>query len=74
MAADTSEDSGPRTFLIDDAARLMGVSRRTVYYRIREGCLETIKTRCGSRRVVARSVDALRAQGRRKNATSRSVR
>lgn len=71
MAADKSDESGLRTFLIDDAARLMGVSRRTVYYRIREGCLETITTRCGSRRVVAPSADALRAQGRRKNAASR---
>jgi excisionase family DNA binding protein len=36
-----------RSFLIDDAARLLGVSRRTVYYRIREGRLLTIRARCG---------------------------
>lgn len=48
-----------RSLLIDDAARLMGVSRRTVYYRIREGRLETIRTRCGSRRVLLSSIEAL---------------
>jgi len=55
-----------RTLLIEHAARLMGVSRRTVYYRIREGRLRTIKTRGGSQRVVAPSLDALRREGARK--------
>jgi excisionase family DNA binding protein len=48
-----------RSLLIDDAARLMGVSRRTVYYRIREGRLQTIRTRCGSQRVLVSSIEAL---------------
>ena len=41
-----------RTLLIDEAARVMGVSRRTVYYRIRDGRLRTIRTRCGLQRIV----------------------
>jgi excisionase family DNA binding protein len=58
--------SRARTLLIEQAARLMGVSRRTVYYRIRDGRLTTIKTRCGSQRVVALSLAALRREGKRK--------
>ena len=53
-----------RSFLIDDAARLLGVSRRTVYYRIREGRLITIRARCGSQRVLLSSMEAL-VRGRR---------
>lgn len=48
-----------RSFLIDDAARLLGVSRRTVYYRIGEGRLVTIRARCGSQRVLLSSIEAL---------------
>ena len=48
-----------RSFLIDDAARLLGVSRRTVYYRIREGRLLTIRARCGSQRVLLSSIEAV---------------
>jgi excisionase family DNA binding protein len=48
-----------RSFLIDDAARLLGVSRRTVYYRIREGRLLTIRAKCGSQRVLLSSIEAL---------------
>jgi excisionase family DNA binding protein len=56
--ADAAARSG-RSFLIDDAARLLGVSRRTVYYRIREGRLLTIRARCGSQRVLLSSIEAL---------------
>ena len=45
--------------LIEDAAIVLGVSRRTVYYRIREGRLETMRTRCGSRRVLLSSIERL---------------
>jgi excisionase family DNA binding protein len=48
-----------RSFLIDDAARLLGVSRRTVYYRIREGRLLTIRAKCGSQRVLLSSMEVL---------------
>jgi excisionase family DNA binding protein len=50
---------GSRTVLVEQAAALLGVSRRTVYYRIREGRLETIRTRCGSRRVTVTSIERL---------------
>ena len=46
--------------VIDDAAVALGVSRRTVYYRIREGRLQTIRTRCGSQRVLVSSIEELR--------------
>ena len=48
-----------RSVLLDQAAELLGVSRRTVYYRIREGRLTTIRTRSGSQRVLLDSLDAL---------------
>jgi excisionase family DNA binding protein len=49
-----------RSVTIDQAAQLLGVSRRTVYYRIREGRLRTIRTIGGSQRVVVESVESLR--------------
>ena len=48
-----------RSLLIDDAAQLLGVSRRTIYYRIRAGRLQTIRTRCGSQRVLMSSLEVL---------------
>jgi excisionase family DNA binding protein len=45
-----------RSVTIDAAAQLLGVSRRTVYYRIREGRLHTIRTIGGSQRVLLQSV------------------
>jgi excisionase family DNA binding protein len=48
-----------RSVLVVHAAELLGVSRRTVYYRIRAGALKTIRTRCGSRRVLMESIEAL---------------
>jgi excisionase family DNA binding protein len=56
--------NAPGTLLIDAAARMLGVSRRTVYYRISQGRLRTIRTRNGSQRVLRSSIEALlRAQG-----------
>jgi len=52
-------DPQRRSVLLDHAAELLGVSRRTVYYRIREGRLTTIRTRSGSRRVLLDSLEAL---------------
>ncbi len=48
-----------KTVFVEEAARLLGVSRRTVYYRIQEGKLRTIRTSCGSRRVLVDSIAAL---------------
>lgn len=45
-----------RSVSIDRAAELLGVSRRTAYYRISEGVLQTIRTRGGSQRVVVESL------------------
>lgn len=41
-----------RSVSLDDAATLLGVSRRTIYNRIREGRLQTIRTLGGSQRVL----------------------
>lgn len=47
------------SLLLEQAAELLGVSRRTVYYRIREGRLRTVRARCGSQRVLIDSIEAL---------------
>lgn len=49
-----------RSVSLDHAARLLGVSRRTVYNRIREGRLQTIRTIGGSQRVLLDSVQDVR--------------
>jgi excisionase family DNA binding protein len=53
-----------RSVSIDHAAELLGVSRRTIYNRIREGRLQTIRTLGGSLRVLVESVDHVRAASR----------
>lgn len=50
-----------RSVSIEQAAQLLGVSRRTVYYRIREGRLRTIRTLGGSQRVLLDSVQQQRS-------------
>src|SRR6476659_580412 len=50
-----------RSVSIEQAAQLLGVSRRTVYYRIRDGRLRTIRTLGGSQRVLVDSVEEMRA-------------
>lgn len=50
-----------RSVSIEQAAQLLGVSRRTVYYRIRDGRLRTIRTLGGSQRVLMDSVDEMKA-------------
>lgn len=49
-----------RSVTIEQAAQLLGVSRRTIYYRIRDGRLRTIRTLGGSQRVLLASVQASR--------------
>ena len=46
-----------RSVSLDHAAQLLGVSRRTIYNRIREGRLQTIRTLGGSQRVLLHSVE-----------------
>jgi excisionase family DNA binding protein len=46
-----------RSVTIDQAASLLQVSRRTIYNRIREGKLQTIRTIGGSQRVLVSSLE-----------------
>ena len=52
-----------RSVSLDHAAQLLGVSRRTVYNRIRDGRLQTIRTIGGSQRVLLDSVQDGRDEG-----------
>ena len=45
-----------RSVTIDHAAELLQVSRRTIYNRIRDGRLHTIRTIGGSQRVLVESL------------------
>ena len=45
-----------RSVSLDHAAELLGVSRRTIYNRIRDGRLQTVRTVGGSQRVLFASV------------------
>jgi excisionase family DNA binding protein len=45
-----------RSVSLDHAAELLGVSRRTIYNRIRDGRLQTVRTIGGSQRVLLDSV------------------
>ena len=49
-----------RSVSLDHAAELLGVSRRTIYNRIREGRLQTIRTIGGSQRVLIDSMSDTR--------------
>lgn len=64
MSEHTSEQALPsfseprigRSVSLDHAAEMLGVSRRTIYNRIRDGRLLTIRTLGGSQRVLLDSV------------------
>lgn len=58
--ADPFEPRLGRSVSIEQAAQLLGVSRRTVYNRIRDGKLQTIRTMGGSQRVLLTSLDEMR--------------
>ena len=61
----TLQDFEPRvgrSVSLDHAAELLGVSRRTIYNRIREGRLQTIRTIGGSQRVLLDSVPDIRSR------------
>lgn len=51
-----------KTVFVNEAAELLGVSRRTVYYRIRDGRLRSVRTAGGSRRVLLESIEELLRQ------------
>ena len=46
-----------RSVSIEQAGTLLGVSRRTIYNRIRDGKLQTIRTIGGSQRVLVASLE-----------------
>lgn len=48
-----------RSVSIEQAAQLLNVSRRTIYNRIREGRLQTLRTLGGSQRVLLESLHEL---------------
>jgi excisionase family DNA binding protein len=59
--ADSTSENGfapriGRSVSIDHAAELLGVSRRTIYNRIRDGRLRTIRTIGHSQRVLVESL------------------
>jgi excisionase family DNA binding protein len=53
---DTFRPQVGRSVSIDQAAQLLGVSRRTIYNRIKDGRLATLRTRVGSQRVLVASL------------------
>jgi excisionase family DNA binding protein len=74
MASAEHPDSGfepriGRSVSLDHAAEILGVSRRTIYNRIRDGRLQTIRTLGGSQRVLIDSVTDTRdtVEDRRRN-------
>lgn len=59
--ASESQPQVGRSISIEQAAELLRVCRRTVYYRIRDGHLLTIRTLGGSQRVLLASVERMLA-------------
>jgi excisionase family DNA binding protein len=57
-----SEPRIGRSVSLDHAAQILGVSRRTIYNRIRDGRLQTIRTVGGSQRVLVESVEDSRSR------------
>jgi excisionase family DNA binding protein len=62
-----------RSVSLDHAAELLGVSRRTIYNRIRDGRLQTIRTLGGSQRVLLDSVQEDRSQAADMMSRSRAI-
>ena len=61
-----------RSVFIEQAMRMLGVSRRTLYYRIRDGRLQTIRVHGGSQRVLIDSIRNLVATDRQRGARRRA--
>ena len=62
-----------RSVSLDHAAELLGVSRRTIYNRIRDGRLQTIRTLGGSQRVLLDSVQEDRSHAADMMSRSRAI-
>jgi hypothetical protein len=63
--------AGP-SVLIERAMMMLGVSKRTVYYRIQAGRLRTIRVRGGSQRVLIESIRHLVATDKQRTSSSRA--
>jgi excisionase family DNA binding protein len=59
VSESTSEPRLGRSVSIDQAANLLNLSRRTIYNRIRDGRLQTIRTLGGSQRVLVESLQEM---------------
>ena len=59
-----------RSLSIDETAQLLGVSRRTIYYRISDGRLRTVRTLGASQRVLVDSMQNFRGPVAGKNRRS----
>ncbi len=71
VSAPVHEPRIGRSVSLDHAAEMLGVSRRTIYNRIRDGRLLTIRTRGGSQRVLLDSVQGDSRAGRQASAAER---
>ncbi len=65
-------DRASRSVFIEQAMRMLGVSKRTVYYRIQEGRLRTIRVRGGSQRVLIQSIRDLVATDKQRTSPSQA--
>jgi excisionase family DNA binding protein len=63
-----------RSVSIDHAARMLQVSRRTIYNRINDGYLQTIRTIGGSQRVLVDSLPFADREASRSDSTGTGVR
>ena len=54
----TTQYELPRSLSMAKTAKVLGVSRRTVYYWIRDGRLQTTRTSLGSQRILMDSLKA----------------
>jgi len=65
-------DRAGRSVFIEQAMRILGVSKRTVYYRIQEGRLRTIRVRGGSQRVLIQSIRDLVATDKQRTSPAQA--
>ena len=49
----------PRSLSMAQASSILGISRRTIYYWIKEGRLQTVRTPMGSQRVLTHSMKSI---------------
>lgn len=56
-----------RSVSLDHAAQILRVSRRTIYYHIRDGRLRTMRTPGGSQRVLLTSIEEIVSASRERS-------